>query len=868
MATWYSLKKGSTAGNISMDVEYGITSVERTSTTNVKVTYGIRFKQSSSNYTYNSVAAFIPKDGTRRYAFNSNSGGSHTSSGTWYYAYTDGKTRTSEYASFTQNITVTVQQTSASFDVGFGWNAWTPSQKGTGTITVTFPVGATAPTGLSCSVSNITETTCTLSGAYTSDGNATVTDTGYQYSTDKNTWTNCTANVTGLTPGAKYYFRYYATNSQGTSYSDGSCNATMYNYPYIVYFNNAGVGNNALKIGTTPSINLYNPLKRSCTVYIKQVNTGTQFGSVSSGLDAGSGNYNVPVVAETMYRSIPSAKTGTMYAYVVSSSPSHTSGNVNAEYTIKNDGTENPTFTANDNITNVRDTNTTTVGITGNSSKFIKGHSTLSGTIKKMTTTKWAGLTNGYYSISATASSTSPVNPISYSSNDIAFTITNITTNSFKITAVDERGLSTEATKSITLVDYSKPTLTTWNITRQNGIGDHIYLNLQGKYTNWSGLSQTNGIQTIRYRSKVTGTNTWGQWYTITGVTNSNGTWTLNNKLLDETFDNTKKYDIQVEFTDRLESNSSSDLKVSTANALLWRDLSNKRVGIGKKPNKPLDVAGDINSDNTVNGNIITEQGYQLTEIDISETSQTILSRVQDLATHKIYQANWVCLWDGASSGISDKPTGSTNAGFVCYANCNRHLGSSDWRYILRAFVQGGLDEYLAVVTNATTSISWVKRLQNPYMVGSIYISAVSTDPGTIFGGQWTQLKNHFLFATNATSGNKGKDAVSTSTGTNVTGTALSTDQIPAHTHGSKSISGTFRLRKSTGNANEITHTSGIVSTSAYSDTNTTISNSSTKYGQQTITINATHEHDSVGGGGTHNHEVPYIEVYVWQRTS
>lgn len=72
------------------------------------------------------------------------------------------------------------------------------------------------------------------------------------------------------------------------------------------------------------------------------------------------------------------------------------------------------------------------------------------------------------------------------------------------------------------------------------------------------------------------------------------------------------------------------------------------------------------------------------------------------------------------------------------------------------------------------------------YPVGSIYFSANNTNPSTYYGGTWVQIKNRFLFATNDTSGAKGKDAVSTITGTstqgnngNTGGTAITQAQLP-----------------------------------------------------------------------------------------
>ncbi len=144
--------------------------------------------------------------------------------------------------------------------------------------------------------------------------------------------------------------------------------------------------------------------------------------------------------------------------------------------------------------------------------------------------------------------------------------------------------------------------------------------------------------------------------------------------------------------------------------------------------------------------------------------------------------------------------------------------------------------------------------LGKTYPVGAIYISAVATSPATLFGGTWTQLKNRFLFATNATSGAKGKDSVSTLTGTNVSGTAITINQMPSHTHTQNAHSHLIGLTGAgsggfSGWALSV-GASNVTSVNTVSTTSTTATNQNT------------------GGGQTHNHSVSYIEVYVWQRTA
>ena len=139
------------------------------------------------------------------------------------------------------------------------------------------------------------------------------------------------------------------------------------------------------------------------------------------------------------------------------------------------------------------------------------------------------------------------------------------------------------------------------------------------------------------------------------------------------------------------------------------------------------------------------------------------------------------------------------------------------------------------------------------YPIGSIYMSVNNTNPSVLFGGTWTQIKDTFLLSAGDTysAGATGGEATH----------VLSTGELPAHTHGSKSLSGTFYAYAWNNGGS-----SGIVS-------NTTPHKNMDMYdgntiGHQYYSINATHTHDSVGSDSAHNNMPLYLVVYVWQRTA
>lgn len=143
------------------------------------------------------------------------------------------------------------------------------------------------------------------------------------------------------------------------------------------------------------------------------------------------------------------------------------------------------------------------------------------------------------------------------------------------------------------------------------------------------------------------------------------------------------------------------------------------------------------------------------------------------------------------------------------------------------------------------------------YPIGSIYMSVNSTSPQILFGGTWEQIKDKFLLASGTSYSNGATGGSATVT--------LSENEIPTHNHNSKTLTGTTRIQQYNGSASS---TTGIIS---QSNNNYNIKNptgSGTNFGSTTLTVNATHTHDNIGGGQAHENMPPYIVVNVWKRTA
>ena len=114
------------------------------------------------------------------------------------------------------------------------------------------------------------------------------------------------------------------------------------------------------------------------------------------------------------------------------------------------------------------------------------------------------------------------------------------------------------------------------------------------------------------------------------------------------------------------------------------------------------------------------------------------------------------------------------------------------------------------------------------YPVGSIYMSVNSTNPSTLFGGTWEQIKDKFLLSCGDTYSNG-------STGGEATHT-LTVDEMPSHTHNNYMGWGDGTLG------------------SGYARVDTSSPKTQWQFG-------------ATGGNKAHNNMPPYLAVYVWKRT-
>ena len=155
-----------------------------------------------------------------------------------------------------------------------------------------------------------------------------------------------------------------------------------------------------------------------------------------------------------------------------------------------------------------------------------------------------------------------------------------------------------------------------------------------------------------------------------------------------------------------------------------------------------------------------------------------------------------------------------------------------DLTEVISLAVQDNTDN-IAALSNQISNIGSI-TFDDIYPVGSIYMSVNSTNPRTLFGGTWTQLKDRFLLGAGSTytNGSTGGEASHT----------LTVNEMPSHSH-----------------AQYVTVGSGG-SLSANCDYDSYVSGKARKSSQNVST-------DPAGGGNSHNNMPPYLVVYMWERT-
>ena len=708
---------------------------------------------------------------------------------------------------------------------------------------------------------------------------------------------------------------------------------TTYDWPKPTSISNS-------KIGSTFTIAVSNPLGRTYTLklFSKERASGqtsdVQLGSYTGNINGNVTGFSDSTTVDNMYKEIPAKTKGTYYAVVTYSGNNKQSAD--GTYEINNSDAEKPTFDTSYIIDVLNSAHTDISG----TNKFIKGYNNLSAVIKPMVCNKHA--TPDKYIISALGLSSQTK---THTGSNISVTIGNMTSNKFSVTAYDKRGLSRTVEISINLVDYTQPNIASgYNgkpiLSRLDGVGTKASVNILGSYTYWTNLLINNSITEIKYQYKKSTESSYSALKSLPSdailTNNTNGTWSLVVVLAD-TFSNTDTYNIKFYIADKLSNITTTSYDLSTADALIWRDLVNKRVGIKKKPTCPLDVngAGNFDGDLSNSGNVNFKKyncsvngsntnnypwrriGYKNVGTGQYVDSDVILDirgnyngggygRIK--ISHRTNNTNAACnvslkwiyrvglpidcvyigYWGNTGQNtyfdIYYKSPGAwprTTIHAIPGQRCDCILVSSnEVSDTTTSDKKSSTECYTSVADGGTkirgqaytgTAYPSDQNALNIMPVGYIYISGVNTSPAKLFGGQWTQIKSRFLYATgNAENSGAavGITGQSSLTGTNVEAIKLSAAQsgVPAHSH-SASSDGAGSHHHQLGY-----FTSCVASGSKYGrpvdrDQTSGRGYTSTDDGWHNHTIRVNNNTEA-NASATHTHAVANFSAYVWQRTN
>lgn len=250
----------------------------------------------------------------------------------------------------------------------------------------------------------------------------------------------------------------------------------------------------------------------------------------------------------------------------------------------------NPTFGSGFTY---RDTNATTLAVTGNNQYIIQNQSQV---LVEIPTSAKATAVNGASMVSyvATLNGLSITQPYS-SSSTVSFNFGTINASqnlTLSIKAIDSRGNSTTVTKTVTILPYSPPVINA-KAERLNNFENQTTLSLNGSISllTISGLNK-NLIQAMQYRYKDASTGAWSSWSNFTYTTNG-ANYTATNVILN--LDNTKSWNIEIKVQDKLQSRTIS-LTVPTGRPIFFIDAVKRALGFNDFPqeNDELRINGRI----------------------------------------------------------------------------------------------------------------------------------------------------------------------------------------------------------------------------------------------------------------------------------
>ena len=430
----------------------------------------------------------------------------------------------------------------------------------------------------------------------------------YQYSLNGGSWINCSSpnyTISGLSPDTQYNIRTRVRRTDSQLYTTSG-----YIYGTTASLPASNTPGN-INLGSKPSISITSTTYLS-KWYYKIYDGNTE---IYSSPDITSTSHSAVIDSSSIINGMLNRHSNdnswslSVRFWVVSNGTTYELTKRSFTCTIPS-GQYAPSFNTN-NISYIV-TDSLSNNITGSNQKVIKG-------ISDIQVTCTAASPQGGSSMKSYNATSGSKTASTTNLSSIVMNLTDVDSSSVTVQAIDTRNRTTNATKSFAqYVEYSKVNISTSNITRYDGIGQNLIFNITGSFYKWSGLAINNSIQAIQYQYKLKGQpdSSYSSPINITGVTYNDNIFTVNSVSSDNHFYTDKEYTVKISITDRL-TTVSYTLDIPTGKALVWKDLANYRIGIGKKPTETVDIQGNAKVSGTINTftlDSVCELGYTVVD--------------------------------------------------------------------------------------------------------------------------------------------------------------------------------------------------------------------------------------------------------------
>ncbi len=251
------------------------------------------------------------------------------------------------------------------------------------------------------------------------------------------------------------------------------------------------------------------------------------------------------------------------------------------------------------------DSYTTTKNLTGNDQLFVQDYSTLKVTPGTATAKNGASISNYTASCNGLSSSNTTGSALSVGKVAKSGSVT------VTLTVTDSRGYTASVSKTITVLPYSKPKVSSVTLRRTNDIEAEMQLKFSGSISAVTvDGTQKNSVVYVRYQYKKTSESSYGSYASIVSATTRSGISFSYSNLELCSLDANTSYDFHLQIQDKLYSLSSLDLYFTVPQGTPLIALRKKKVGINTpEPQATLDVAGDMRVDGSPLADFVIQQG-------------------------------------------------------------------------------------------------------------------------------------------------------------------------------------------------------------------------------------------------------------------